>query len=782
MQGSFKSYQREPRTQLSEELFTSGMCFTTAPLTEGLVKELINYDIKDNGQVLVPRASFKAVAKTDAENMLDYTDGKAIVAGKVCSDPTLGDCAQVIIGDVGGVLSDDAMVTPANLTVLTLNGKTDKAYKEGKATFNVKYPGRTSIHGIKTVPTKGVGTTALSPIGTFAFNSSFYAFGVDTHTTNAALYHTKADSDKYVVEKLEPKKLTPKEAVMWGYNMLDSNPYSFTCTNSAGVITLLGILPYDDNNKINMTPRVNETIKLKCYYAAPSGAHYKVVWDYKDVSASTWTELNTSEIDITSTPQPLEVSFSSPTPQVMVRVSCYKKDVATGTDGKETVSWIPVQVMTVGFNFNKEEYGTTANVENKIYDLSKCKGMTYWKNRLVVYGVDSDPTILFMSDINNPTYFPYPNSADLFDEPIVHAVPFLDNLLVFTATKLHMLTLDKDGIAWTKKLIQTNLNISEWDIHLIQIVKNMVFFKSGNYYYMVVPKLNSLTGELTIAPISKNITGLLDNFKKNVENTLEILYNYSDGITLLHYYNYLDFEDIHNVYVFKTTDGRIINYSLLYNSVARHWRVYINENSSIVHPLTHDATQKGTFISLYKTSPTQMALQYHKYTIDSQVDGDFGTPDIRFKNYQFLDTGYKDHSSDYKKRYREIQFKINNTSSKQLKFYTEFLIDGEQRKGFTKYTAVHNTDKLSDKYGELTLVREFIDPSILPSATILAPSADDTDCWLLNESLFPEAIMWKIRVPVSGKGYAPRIKFASFNEKSYELLNLSWIYRQLYSR
>ena len=46
-----------------------------------------------------------------------------------------------------------------------------------------------------------------------------------------------------------------------------------------------------------------------------------------------------------------------------------------------------------------------------------------------------------------------------------------------------------------------------------------------------------------------------------------------------------------------------------------------------------------------------------------------------FKNYQYIDTGFREHASDYKKRYREIQLKLNNTSQKELKFYSSFTID-----------------------------------------------------------------------------------------------------------
>lgn len=789
IQNTFKKYQREPRTQLTEELFSSGMSFTTAPLPEKYVKELVNYDIKGNGEVLTPRPGFNAVATTNTTVNIAYSDTRSIIAGQVCNDNDMGAVAQIILCDTERDVTLDSYMTQGYLTLVTVKSdhtsvanelpKHTTLVSQSGVRVNVKYPGLTQIHGMRAEPTKGLGTIALMPTGTFAFNNSYYTFGLDNHEGETYLYHTvlnksnNAVDQLYYAEKIKAKRLTPKEAVMWGYNMLATNPYEFTCDTSAGAITLLGILPYDDNGKLIMTPRANQTLNLRCYYAAPANAHYKVVWEYKEVIASVWNEIQSSEIDIATTPTPFTAKFSSPVSQVMVRLSCYKK---------VENAWLPEQVMTVGFNFSKDDYGSTANVENKIYNIKDSTGMTYWKNRLIVYGVKADPSILFMSEVNDPSYFPYPNGVDLFDEPILYATPFLDNLLVFTATKLYMLVLGQDGLTWTKKLIQTNLKISEWDIHLIQVVKNMVFFKSGNYYFMVVPRLNSLTGELTIAPISTNILGLLDNFKQNVENTLEILYNYSDGIKLLHYYNYLDYEDIHNVYVFQAKDGRIFNYTLLYNSISRHWRIYINESGSIVHPLTQDATQKGVLMSLFKNSSNALSIQFHKYTLDVLKDSYVGQTSAVFRNYQYLDTGYKDHNSDYKKRYRELQFKLNNTSAKQLRFFTEFLIDGELRKGFTKYTPVHNVDKTSPNYGELTLEREFLDPSILPSATILAENKKDTNCWVLDSSLFPEAILWKIRIPVSGKGYAPRIRLVSFNEENYELLNVSWVFRSLYSR
>jgi hypothetical protein len=169
----------------------------------------------------------------------------------------------------------------------------------------------------------------------------------------------------------------------------------------------------------------------------------------------------------------MQAELSCPYKEVMIRITAFKW-TGTGT----TYEDVAEKVMTVGIALSADKASGASGkpVESgeeeqaKIYDLSTCSGMSYWKNRLIVYGVAKDPTIVFFSAVNDPWYFPYPNNIDVFDEPVIYITPFLDNLLVFTSTKLHMLTLSMDGLTWTKKMIQGNLNIKDWDIHLIQIV------------------------------------------------------------------------------------------------------------------------------------------------------------------------------------------------------------------------------------------------------------------------------------------------------------------------
>lgn len=267
--------------------------------------------------------------------------------------------------------------------------------------------------------------------------------------------------------------------------------------------------------------------------------------------------------------------------------------------------------LTVGYDFKQKNFGDKDMVtepEVDRFDLTTATGLAYWNSRLVVYGLPKDPTIMFMSDFEDYTYFPYPNNLVMFDEPIVHAVPFMDDLIVFTEGAAYALTPNMDGASWNRTKIQGNLWVSPWDRHMIQVVRNMVYFKSGNYPYMIVPKATSMTGELTLAPISTPIKMFLDNFATNVDELFEATYGHKlgvsmvdSGVELVNYYNYLDYEDVHNIYVFyKDQEGENDSYvhlDLLYNTVSRAWKVYIYEAPFCLVPYKHDATQPGKLCS-----------------------------------------------------------------------------------------------------------------------------------------------------------------------------------------
>ena len=812
----YKQYARQPRVQYMEESFEKGMSYTNTPLQSGFNRMLLNYDLKESGESLAPRNGIQvmdlAIFAPDATDPLLYGEGRVVSGSKSCQEDNGKAYRQVLTGTAGDVERAGTGLYEGTGSILTvpedsnivwdipdinLKHMTRQPMQGESEVIYFRRPDKAQIHNI---PLEDLGIISKH-VGQFAFGNNYYYF-----TGPQKLKRTVRDGEEYKAELVPVREVTPKEAVFYGYNMLKANPYTFANTSFSGNIQLLGMLPYDENDKLVMFPQMNQTLNLECFYSGNAANKYKFQWEWKEPSSALWALMATQELELTGLPR-LKVSFSPPQKQLMVRLSAFKWNGSAYDTVVESV-------LTVGFNFDKNSYGSTANLSVETYDLSTATGMTSWKNRLFLYGLAKDPTILFSSDINDPGYFPYPNNIETFDEPIIHAVPYMDNLLVFTASKIHMLTLSADGMSWTKKTLQGNMDIKEWDVHLIQIVKNMVFFKSGNYYYMVVPKANSLTGELTIAPISKPVESLLDNFLQVTQGLLRDIYDYADTLTLVHYYNFLDYEDVHNVYAFQTTAGVLVNVDLLYNTVLRVWRVHIYESQNLLQPYKQDATKQGSLINLVKirqniggVETDVHGLQFHQFDKKEVHDIYFpdgfkvleasGAPVVtddlgaslavlhRFKNYQMLDVGYREQLSDYNKRFREMQMKFNNTSQKTLNFQTEFTLDGDVRHGFYTYVTHHETDPLDPNYGLISLERVPVigpeSPSI-PGNTLLGEDAQDLGAWTLDNSQFPENVLWKVRIPISGKGYAPKMRLLSFNEENYELLNVIWVFRMMNSR
>lgn len=772
------------RLQNIEEKFNSGMSFTNTPLLEGSLKALVNFDIHDSGASLVPRPGLKTIRGFTGNNPAtdqiisakeQYADDKVwsqfftkgtLPAGQYVSAPL-----TLLYGDPN---------TSAGSPFGAAGNSTSSKVTYPNATYSV--PQNAEIHNILI---NDPSRTMVKHIGVDAWNSNYYFFD----STLRKIVHTEWDSGtnayKFVTD--DPKVISSKEAVTWGYNMLQANPYVFADQTGAAdsVIQFTGMLPYDVGSELCLAPVINQTINFRTFYQVAAGAKYRIVWEWRSANGQIWSTLNDSVVTFNTPLAPLSMTFSAPEQSVIIRVSAY------GYTG-ETVNAYTDASLAVGFSFNKEEYGSTANVEPKTYSVIEAKGMTYWNNRLVCWGIPEDPTMIFVSDVNDPTYFPYPNNVDSFDEPVKYVKKFLDYLLVFTSSRLYLLTLSTDSLGWTTKCIQNNLAISDWDLHMIQVVKNMVFFRSGNYFYMVVPSATG-NGNLSLAPVSKPMYYFFDHFEENVKTVLKDTYEYTGSLTLLHYYNYLDFEDVHNMYVFKTEDNELINFCVLYNTVDRSWRIYTIGSQNIMIPYKADATQRGTLCTA-GSDGTNMIPQLLRYFVNDCADfyipngtspatvlADFAAVH-KYGNWQYLDTGYREHSSNFKKRYREMQFVINNISNLGLKFYTEFFIDGEQRKSRYQSHVVQELDTASPKYGIITIEQTLSDPVIAPSTTALGIDANDTEAWMLDSSKFPEVAFWKARFAVSGKGYTPRFLLVCRTEAPYELLNISWVYRALYSR
>lgn len=482
----------------------------------------------------------------------------------------------------------------------------------------------------------------------------------------------------------------------------------------------------------------------------------------------------------------------------------------------DNYDYISTQAMNINITFGEAMSEASQNLDYTKYDLSTCKGMTTWGQRLCIYAPDKGLNMLFISEPNNPAWFPFPRNVSLFNENIIKCIPYLDYLLVFTTNAVYQLTLLENGDGWTEKCLQKNLNIQAADIGFIKLIKNMIFFKSNNYFYMVVPSMSSTTG-LTIAPITTNIEMFLDNFEEAVEELMLETYDNKISYKLIHYKNHVNYKNVYNIYTFLSNLGMYFNLILIYNTEERYWSSYVIESQSFIDSYKIDVANDDVYMSytpIYVDGKISHSIQFSKFkenrhdfyimpyrTLEEDLNK-YCEEHIKFKNYQYIDTGYREHESDFKKRFRELQFKLNNYAQVDLKFYTQFMIDGYKRQEEADYIISKVIDPQDPRFGTISYDRVFGEElgHLVPGATILGESpllpdgqgrlylhnpaevTQDKLMWKLDISEFPETVFWKTRFPVSGKGYVPRLKILNMDQEKYEMLNISWVFRMLYSR
>lgn len=576
-------------------------------------------------------------------------------------------------------------------------------------------------------------------------------------------------------------------------------------------------------------PAASEKLGGRYNNDSGNGDRIRIRWQMKTSASSGWTDLYN---EITTIPEytayhgelaPFTLTTTMPQEDVLIRLTI--SDVADTVADEEYV----LSTNTIGLSLVSDELANTLNLDAKTFELGDCTGMCEWGQRIVLWGVPEALNTLFISDVNNPSYFPYPNNIDIFTDPIIAVHNYGDELLVLTTSALYRLTWDTEGSGWTHKLVQQNLHVTEADTYMSCVIKNMFFFKSGELYYMMVPKASSTSsvqGEVAIAPVSKPIEYLLNNFHTEIYALISMIcdqYNMADFTDkLVNYFSYVDNTKVVVNYVYAldettaettvqdTETSKYLYVQLIYDTDIRTWSMRAFEAPHMLYASHADAIQQDRFIDVTPTlyNGQQLTLQYFKFKdlSDNAVqyidDENTAQTSVKIlKNYQYLDTGNREINTELKKRFREFQFKIKNNTNTNLGFFTSFLVDGSLRKDLQPYSPRLISDPDSD---ELTIVVERtldvstmtyrttrVERVILPKRMLqddgeLTPTTlaheDDPDRWILNQSAFPGRTLWKIRMPISGKGYTPRAILLSTNEASYELLGDSWVYRTMNGR
>lgn len=784
--GGFKKYKRGQRVVDAETNYSLGMNYIESPIPEGQCKLLVNYAFHNQGESLKPRGGMQhesdiATAVTDLGYYIHHIDStyiddadnsdailmRYVVAGK--EEPSrygvdFNTCVVFIEDPLTNVIHKSALEAVVGAPIL-------------KHTTNRDWK---SIHGTP--------VTEATPLGLHISieNNAYMLYKDGADIGIGRLYITKtAGTYTHRLDKLTAKDVTPYEAVNYGYNMLLDSPYTFTNTlNPAGNLVLQGLLPYDADDKLKFNAKVGEDINFKLIYKYPSGSPtYKVQWEVQELGAVTGIRvLQEAANSATYTAgDPIEFSLQPPFKQFSVIVKVYDSaDLAK-----------PLKVLTLAsYYLSADGEDANKNIDTVNYSLGTATGTSKFMNKTVLWGVAKAKNTLFMSDINDPSYFPFPQGAEPMGEDIIHCTPLLENFLVFTETRLIALTPDWVTGGFTRKTIQENLNMNYYDRNTIKVVRNMVYFKSNNYYYMVVPNNTAGPGELQLAPISKPIERLLDNFDESIKEILDEAYNVdftlnTDGqewsLELIDFYNYLDNSQMKNIYKYKLSFGATIYYLeivLAYDTLLRNWSMFVWEtNRHRLIPYRQMVTESTVYANLYQSTGGELHLQLIKRNDDSVIDTFKLDSEVArtVKNHQLIDTGKRLHVEHFKKRFRELQVFINNLTGSDLEFYANFIIDDDDRKPLFEYTTEVVSDPLAPNYGQLFISRSYVDPEFVQGTTILG-------LWRLGLSALPPLTVSKIRVDVSGKGYSGRLKLLSVNETMYELLSNAWVYREMNAR
>lgn len=500
----------------------------------------------------------------------------------------------------------------------------------------------------------------------------------------------------------------------------------------------------------------------------------------------------------------------------------------------------PVRSITLA-SYTLTDRTVNRQAELKEFDLTTAIGMTPWLERFVLWGVEGAATNIFVSDAGTTNYFPYPNGYDEFPSKVVKCLPYGQQLLVVTETELYLCTMNNDGLTFTKQCIQTGLNIDPKEKDNIVTIHNMVSFFSNEKIYLIVPKRGSMSGELQLAPISNQINYLLKDLDNNILDIVQRMYGLEEHMLwqrVQELYNPTEaFESVqlHRINKYVYVEGAKICYTyvydllvhtpnnayalikdklivnLIYSTTTRVWSLNIHQGSEYQQvPFENGSSiERQSMLTLkrLKVSPLPLkeylcllVVNRNNNSVTDVIRGDtiIATPEVPsedakhvYKNYQFLDTGYRLNDVSRKKRFREVQFNLNNIDGFDIPMGCAIFVDDNERKLMYNYSV--NITQTSNNGAE-AVVTQSMDTHGLVRNTTLGARADEIvhynaeyatgsdNMFVLDTTKFEHVSNYKVRIKTSGKGYAPRAQLLFKPLGYYELYYINWVYRSMSQR
>lgn len=457
--------------------------------------------------------------------------------------------------------------------------------------------------------------------------------------------------------RAEPKTITAKqpkisEATSVGFNMLHANPYSFSNTEGI-VLQPLGIMPYKTGGRqeILMSANIGEEIDFEVIYEYIKDAKYYYKWEYLPLATGVLREptvVYESDKPVNAGTRIRQVIKANDA-KFSLRVTMYpEKD---GKKDEATAKVVLYPVYEAGNSYLKD-------ISSHRYDLHNARGIGSYKTMLSLWGVPGAETTLFFSDIDDVSYFPFPNNIVSFNHKVLATHEYMGGLLVITTNSIYVIEGEQPS-KFTVTEIYQGLKFTKEDVESLKVIKNLIFIMSGSTYYVLMP--NMYTGELTdvkLKNVSAPVKELTSNWKDFIQFLSESVYNLNLNWTSktrfeqYDFFNYISGDDIiKNVYRFviseyKTEVDRRVRYqidvSLNFHVDKGIWTV-----ETLNLPFNEVSVFKNKFYTSYGVSygdKTKFFIQELSYKNRSRKDF-----------YNTMAYGYYDNDVHYSRIEAELQ-------------------------------------------------------------------------------------------------------------------------------
>lgn len=878
---------RLPRYTTKLSAFSNGMYLTQQMIPEGYAKSMINYDIDDTGTCIRPRAGREILQKIPFESKVL---GPASITDYIYAynkDETEVTTLKDMVLSYGLYTRLDSLVTneaakkerPIYIAAMTrevdealydLDPNTNQwvlrqegekyteeynefwglSYNKEKELFDkltnqdVGYVIARTIDNAYAFDKPFVGSVGR-PIGAL-INNELITFAGPKFTVKdypntpsrsellnfgkpalSKLIIVNSDDGTVVKRKLiEPQVLNPLEAASSGYNILLSDPYTFE-NEEGGTLSGLGVLLYaDTNGKLStvLSCKVGQTVVCRAYYQyAKAGDSIKYKMEVLDLTNtnSDWELVKDFGDAVSAGPTNfIEQEYVVKYTRFAIMFTLRKGDDTT-TD-----------VTDVSPPISANTDSSYTKYENQTYDLTTGTGMISWQGCVGVYGVTGAKDTIFFSDIENPSYFPFPYNIIQFDNEILAVHNYLDYLLVVTVDSIWLVTGNTTIATSTQKRILANIHIPEIDAINLVVLKDQIFFKTDNQFYVLKP--NQYTSDATDLKNYVNstaIANLTQTFTSSVVDLLNDVYVLTWQRLTAEHRTQIRFEDfdvydthsiikdseVHYIYKIKPklTGGIELDYlnvHFVYNTLTRSWRMYfvaIGDDNINYNPVLYKNKQSGIFCefiprsNLSDGSTLYVTKQTREEVTDNITDEDWNLT-TEYNNYPYLDTGNVSLDDTFTKRFREVQFNLYNMENETIRFFSDFKLDGRERIHATSYELQHITDINDPDYGVIYVTPTEATNVDLQTTTevnsakygiiYMAPISQTNvdlqgttvttgdDGWSIDLSRFPELSMATVRFTLQGRGRRGSLQLLNTSLKRYELSNMNWVYRTMSAR